>query len=108
MTAKFLRANSVLSYVAAADIASGDAVLVGARVGCALLAIASGAPGPISMRGVFRIAKVSGDDIGQGALVYWDDTAKKMTTDDSGNTLAGFAFAAAGVGVLTVDVSLNA
>jgi predicted RecA/RadA family phage recombinase len=43
----------------------------------------------------------------QGAALYWDNTNSRLTTTASGNTYAGYAFAAAGNGVTTVNIKLN-
>ena len=46
--------------------------------------------------------------VAQGALLYWDNTNKRLTTTATGNTLAGYATAAAGAGMSTVCINLNA
>lgn len=108
MTSKYVQPGEVMDYVAGANIASGQVVLVGVRVGVALAAIASGATGSLAMTGVHTIAKLSTDVVAQGAALYWDNTNSRLTTTASGNTLAGYAFAAAGNGVATVNIKLNA
>ena len=50
---------------------------------------------------------VKTETVAAGALLYWDNTNKRLTTTASGNTLAGFAVAAAGSGVTTVQIRLN-
>jgi predicted RecA/RadA family phage recombinase len=100
--------GDVIDYVALGAITSGQVVLVGVRVGVALAAIASGATGAVRVLGIFTIAKLSTDVVTVGAALYWDDTNFRMTLTSAGNTLAGFATAAAGNGVTTVEVSINA
>lgn len=108
MTTKFQQPGEVADYTAGANIASGDVVVMGVRVGVALAAIANGKTGSVQVSGVFRLAKLSTDNIAQGALVYWDNTNKRITSTSSGNTLAGYAFNAAGASTTAIDVKLNA
>lgn len=108
MTTKFVQPGEVIDYTAGANIASGQVVLMGARIGVALKSIANGETGPMQVTGVFNIAKLSTDNMAQGALLYWDNTNSRLTTTASGNTLAGFAAAAAGVSTTSVNIKINA
>lgn len=108
MTTRYVQAGKVLDFTnSGTAIASGDGVLVGTRLGVALTAIAAGATGAVQICGVFTMPKLGTDNIGQGALVYWDATNKRLTTTASGNALAGVAAAAAGAGTTSVNVLLN-
>ena len=108
MTTKFVQPGEVINYTAGANIASGQVVLMGVRIGVALTAIANGSTGPVQVTGVFAIAKLSTDVVAQGAALYWDNTNSRLTTTASGNTLAGYATAAAGNGAATVNIKINA
>lgn len=108
MTTKFVQPGEVIDYTAGANIASGQVVLMGARIGVALKAIANGETGPVQVTGVFNIAKLSTDNMDQGALLYWDNTNSCLTTTASGNTLAGFAAAAAAASTTSVNIKINA
>lgn len=108
MTTKFVQPGDVIDYTAGANIASGQVVLMGVRIGVALAAIANGAIGPVQVTGVFTIAKLSTDAVTQGAALYWDNTNSRLTTTASGNTLAGYATAASGSGAATVNIKINA
>lgn len=108
MTTKFVQPGEVIDYTASANIASGQVVLMGARIGVALKAIANGETGPMQVTGVFNIAKLSTDNMAQGALLYWDNTNSRLTTTASGNTLAGFAAAAAAASTTSVNIKINA
>ena len=108
MTTKFVQPGEVIDYTAGANIASGQVVLIGARIGVALKAIANGETGPMQVTGVFNIAKLSTDNMAQGALLYWDNTNSRLTTTASGNTLAGFAAAAAAATTTSVNIKINA
>lgn len=108
MTTKFVQPGEVIDYTASANIASGQVVLMGARIGVALKAIANGETGPMQVTGVFNIAKLSTDNMAQGALLYWDNTNSRLTTTASGNTMAGFAAAAAAASTTSVNIKINA
>lgn len=58
-------------------------------------AAASGATVEGIVVGVVDLAKVSAQAWTVGAAIYWDDTAKLMTTVSTGNTLVGVAVAVA-------------
>lgn len=107
MTTKYVTEGCVIDYSAGSTIASGQVLVVGTKVGVALTAIANGSVGSVQIAGVFRLAKLPTDVIGQGALVYWDTANSRLTTTSAGNTLAGVAYAAAGNGATTVDTLLN-
>lgn len=110
MAGNYIVSGDVLDYTntTGSALASGAMVLIGARVGVVLTNIANGATGAARMRGIFSVAKLSTDTPAQGALLYWDNTNKRLTTTASGNTLAGYAAKAAGSGTTTVEVSINA
>lgn len=100
--------GNVLPFLAVAAVASGAMVLIGSRVGVAVADIAAGATGSVQVVGEFTVTKLGTDVVAQGALLYWDNTNKRLTTTSSGNTLAGFATAAAGSGAGTVNIKINA
>lgn len=97
--------GDVMQVVLAAAITSGAGIKVGTVIGVALNTGGIGDQVEVMINGVFAITKATGA-ISQGALVYWDDTAKNITTTSSGNTLAGFAYDAALSGDATVNVKL--
>lgn len=108
MTTKFVQPGDVIDYTAGANIVSGQVVLIGARIGVALRDIANGKVGSMAMTGVFTIAKLSTDVVAAGALLYWDNGNSRLTVTSAGNTLAGYAVAAAGNGATTVNIKINA
>lgn len=89
------------------DIASGDPVLVGNRLGVALGDIPDGEAGDLALCEVWELPKKAATAIGQGVNVYWDDTAGEITDVDTDNTLAGCAFAAAAADDATIQVKLG-
>ena len=110
MANNYLYTGDVLEYTngGSTEVASGAPVLVGSRLGIALVNIPVGGTGSVRMRGVFTVAKLSTDVVGQGDLLYWDATNSRLTTTASTHKLAGYAAAAAGAAVTTVAISLNA
>jgi predicted RecA/RadA family phage recombinase len=88
-------------------ILSGAVVVMGARIGVALVDIPDGQTGSVQVKEVFSLPKKATDVIGQGDLVYWDATPGEITTTATDNTLAGYAFAAAADGATDVRVDLN-
>jgi predicted RecA/RadA family phage recombinase len=108
MTNRYVMSGEVIDFPAASAVANNAVILIGARIGVALAAIAAGAVGAVAVAGIFTISKLSTDVVTIGALLYWDNANSRLTTTASGNTLAGFAAKAAGSGVTTVEISINA
>lgn len=108
MAKNYIQEGNVLSYTATAAIASGAVVVIGKRIAIALADIAVGETGAITAEGVFAVAKLGTDVVGQGDLLYWDAANSRLTTTAAGNTAAGFAAAPAGAGVGTVNIKINA
>lgn len=78
-----------ITVVAPYALASGDGCLVGSLFGVANTAAASGATVTVALEGVFPITTLSTDTATVGAKAYWDNTAKKITTTLTANTLVG-------------------
>ena len=96
----------VTKAASGADIESGEVVeFAGIGIGVAAAKILDGYEGEVAMEGVYRLAKATPLAIAQGARVYWDNSAKKLTTVVK-PTLAGYAHKAAASGDLTLDVKL--
>lgn len=89
-----------------ADIESGDVYeIAGIGVGVAAAKILDGYDGEIAMEGVYALPKATPLAISQGARLYWDNSAKKLTTTVK-PTLAGYAQKAALSADTTVQVKL--
>lgn len=87
----FVQRGDVLTFVAPYAIASGAPFQVGAFVAVAVNAAASGAEVEGQLKGVFTLPKVSAQAWEIGDKIYWDNTAKLLTTTASANTLVGAA-----------------
>ena len=108
MATNYIMSGEVIDYVAGSNISSGQTLLIGNRIGVAMNTIANGATGAVRVLGVFTIAKLSTDVVAAGDLLYWDAGNSRLTTTASTHKLAGYAFKAAGNGVTTVEISINA
>lgn len=108
MAKNHIQPGHVLDHVAATAITSGQVVLLGVRIGVALGNAAIGETVAVQVKEVFNLPKVTANVVAQGALLYWDNTAKLLTTTATANTLAGYAAAAASGTDTTVDIALNA
>lgn len=109
MAKNFVEEGDVLNVTAGATaIASGAVLLLGARIAIALADIPPNATGAAATTGVWQIAKLGTDVVAQGADLYWDADDSRLTVTAAGNTKAGYAFVAAGNGVTTVNIKINA
>lgn len=102
----FIQSGAVLALIAPYAVASGGGALVGSIFGVAVNTVANAAEGEFAVTGVHDLAKATGA-VTQGALIYWDNTNKVVTTTSSGNKLIGVAAAAALSGDATARVRLN-
>lgn len=104
----FVQRGDVLTAIApAGGIASGAGLLAGALFGVAATSAEAGREFELALVGVFDLPKKAADAIALGARVYWDATAKQITTTATDNTLVGAASEPAGAGATKVRVRLN-
>jgi predicted RecA/RadA family phage recombinase len=101
----FIQNGDVVTVPAPYAVTSGQGVLVGALFGVAAFTAAQGAPVEIKREGVFEITAVTADTGTAGAKIYWDNTARKLTTTATNNTLVG-ALAADKAGTATTATVL--
>ena len=102
----YVQPGENLTLVAPYARASGEGALVGSIFGVASVDVANGAEAVFVTEGVFDLPKASGA-VTAGAKVYWDNTAKVVTTTATSNTLIGAATQAAAGSDATVRVKLN-
>lgn len=91
----FVQQGDNLDLIAPYDVASGAGFLVGSIFAVASAIAASGAAVVGITKGVFTLAKATGEAWTVGVKLYWDNTNKRLTTTSSGNTLVGVATKAA-------------
>lgn len=102
----FVQTGEVLDLTAPYDVAAGAGMLIGSLFSVAVAAALSGAAVRGRPGGVFDLTKATGA-ITAGAKVYWDNTAKNVTTTSSSNTLIGVATQAASSGDATARIKLG-
>lgn len=87
-------------------VTSGQGVLSGAIFGVALASAAQNERVDCAVVGVHTLPKASGA-ITEGARLFWDNSARNVTTTAGTNFHIGFALRAAAAGDTTVQVLLG-
>lgn len=87
----FIYTGESIPLVAPYPVAAGGGALVGRLFAVAKSAALAGAAFEGMHKGVFDMAKATGQSWTQGVLLYWDDTTKNVTTTAGGNKLIGVA-----------------
>lgn len=113
MTTKFVQPGEVVDWINGTGGAktAGSVIVIGQRLGVALVDIANGATGSVQVRGVFSVPKVSGAVIADGESLVWDvsagafddNLAVAASGDISGPTACAVGAAGNGVTVMNVD-----
>lgn len=103
----YVQPGDMITFTAAAAVASGAGVLLGSLFGVAASAYANGAEGELKTTGVFDLAAASAATGAVGAKAYWDDTAKAVTGVATDNSLIGVFVLAKTNGQTTARVRLN-
>lgn len=102
----WIQPGNNISVVAPVAVNSGEGVLVGVMFGVAISTAASGETVEIVVVGVVSLPKAN-VAMTQGAKVYWDNTAKNVTTNVGTNTPIGCAIVSAAITDAAVQVRLN-
>jgi predicted RecA/RadA family phage recombinase len=102
----YVQEGTCITLAAPYDRSAGQGALVGSAFGVATVDVLSGVSAEFQTRGVFDLTKATGA-VTQGAKMYWDDTAKKVTTTSTSNTLIGYATQAQASGDTTCRVRLG-
>lgn len=96
MALNYQQEGDVIDFTApAGGVLAGTAYLIGQLLVVALVSAAAGATFSGKATGVWELPKLSAQAWTEGALVYWDNSNKRLTTVATGNTLVGVAAAAA-------------
>lgn len=97
MAKNYVQKGDVLTLAAPYARTSGQAGLVGTGLfGVAVTDLANGESGAFAMDGVWTLAKVEAQEWATiGLAIYWDNSAKLLTTTSGGNTLVGYNTAVA-------------
>lgn len=103
----YIQPGNILDLTApAGGVVSGVPVLIGALLVIAGVSAAEGKPFSGAVEGVFDVPAANSQAWVEGALVYWDDTAKRFTTTVGSNTKKGVAVAAKGSSAVVGRVKL--
>lgn len=103
----YIQTGDVVAFTApAGGIASGEGRVFGNLFAVATAAAAEGARFTACLEGVFALPKATGA-ITEGQKVYWDSTAKKVTTTASGNKEIGSAISPAAADATTAEIRLS-
>ena len=103
----YVQAGDNITFTAPYALTSGDGCLVGSIFGVSQLTVGIGGAAPLVTEGVFDVKKTAGDTPAAGAVLYWDNAAKSLTTTAAGNKRVGCATRAAIAGDATVRVRLE-
>lgn len=104
--ARLVQSGEMIDYTPSSAVAAGAVVVLGTvGVGIAQTAIAANVKGSLVVDGVIEHAKATGA-VTAFAKVYYDATNNVLTTTSSGNTLAGYAVAAAASADATATIKL--
>ncbi|MCC6389139.1 MAG: DUF2190 family protein [Bryobacterales bacterium] len=105
----YVQHGETLTLTAPYAVSSGGGALVGSVFGVAANDYANGEDGEFQVCGVFDLVRETGASTGwsQGALIYWDNTNKRITKTATSNKLIGTAVRAAADGDATGRVRLN-
>jgi len=87
----YIQPGKILDHVAAADLTSGVAFLMGSMLAVPQTDIATGETGSVSVCGVYEVAMDAADTASQGDLLYWDSAEARLTTVALGNTHVAYA-----------------
>jgi predicted RecA/RadA family phage recombinase len=104
----FVQKGRTLTLLAAAAVLAGQAMLVGKIFGVAVTDVAAGQSGEFETEGVFELQALGTDVAAQGAILYWDDVNKRLTTTAAGNTRVGVAAVAKANGAATAAIKIDA
>lgn len=103
----FVQAGRTIAVPAPYAVSGGQLLKLGAIVGVAQHDAEAGAGVEVERVGVFDLSKVAAEAWSVGDALYWDDTARLVTTVDLDNTLIGAAASAAAnpsaVGTVLLD-----
>ena len=108
MSKVFLQEGKIVELTApGGGVVSGQMLKISDLLVIAMGSAAATEKFSASLGGVHSIKKKSADVVAEGDTLYWDDSAKELTSTTTGNFLAGAALKAAGNGVVSVDFRLD-
>ena len=87
----FVQPGQVIPLTAPGTVAAGVGVLVGSIFGVNQNNVTVGQSMELATTGVFDMAKTAAEAWTEGAVLYWNDTTKALTTTASTNKRVGYA-----------------
>lgn len=87
----FVAIGNTVGIIATAATLSGAGVLQGSLFGIAAHNAATGEDLILNVTGIYELPKAGAQAWTVGQKVYWDNTAKLVTSEATGNTLIGVA-----------------
>ena len=106
----FVQCGDAIDFIApSGGVVGGAGFKLGAIFGVVRHTAAAGAKSILDLEGVFTLPKTAGDTPAPGAKLYWDDSAKSVTTTAGSNIVAGIytGLAQAAGGDATIPVRVN-
>jgi predicted RecA/RadA family phage recombinase len=110
MATNYIQPGECLTFTApTGGVVSGTPYLIGGLLVVATATVAQTLPFEGCTMGVFTLPKADSQAWTEGALIYWDNTAKNCTTVSTANYRIGVAAAAVAstTGLVTGKVRLN-
>jgi len=98
MATNFVQEGEVLTLAMPYDRTSGQGLLVGSIFGVALVDALSTVEASVAVTGVWEITKAGSQAWTVGLPIYWDDSAKALTSTVGTNKFVGHAVEAVGSG----------
>lgn len=99
----YVQPGNTLTLTAPYAVTSGQGAKVGSIFGVANGDVANGARGEFDVVGAFDLAKATSQAWTEGLILYWDDSAKNVTSTSSGNTKIGVAIANDATGTMAAS-----
>ncbi len=100
--------GKVIPFTCTEEVTVGDVVPVGiSMIGIAVSSGLTGEKISLEIEKVWTITAKSADAIAVGDVVYWDDTLKVITIDNTDTVRAGTAISSKGAVAGTIDVKIN-
>lgn len=103
----YLQDGDQPDLVAPYNLASGDGFLVGSIFAVAVVSAVTGQALAGATEGVYELKAKAADTFAQGDKLYWDNTAKELTSTPTSNKWVATALSPKGNGATVVAARLN-
>ena len=103
----FIQPGETITMKATTDLKSGSPVMIGNIFGVACNDALKDQNMELKVTGVFSLPKLPTETWSSGALVYWDEVAKALTTVADNNQLVGVSLAVSTAPSSSANIRLN-